>query len=312
MNALDSEKVEKDGQSLTPYPLLSEHNTLSPIVEVLHRAIACAIDPVPSRLRLLMGPPRHTLGDYWVARPHLYLQHFDGQGHDSEATLNTCAGTLGQIFIGLPLKDDTRAFVPPDRRPLGDYAALVSPHKSAWVWSDAMFRSYTQEDRTGTLFDHKATDEALDFIAASHRALLERARSRESLRSILELKEATLGLRFHVRDSIAFGELRTLFDEAWNDYGIDWIRDEILNVLSTREALVSIAETRRNQRIGNGLTMVFGLVAVPPLANDVVRPVAALIGVGLPEDPLAAQVVLVLAAAVCVAILVMWVLWTDH
>jgi hypothetical protein len=69
------------------------------------------------------------------------------------------------------------------------------------------------------------------------------------------------------------GEIRRLLDAGWKELGLPILAQEIEEALSLRESEMRSLDALRATRVGWVIATVFGLVAVPGLADQVVIPI---------------------------------------
>lgn len=93
-----------------------------------------------------------------------------------------------------------------------------------------------------------------------------------------ELRWAVNRLRSDIADATHFGEIRALLHAGWNEFGLAELQARIAEGLSIRAEQTAVREARGSERVGRWLTIVFGVVATPPLANEVLRPLWASFG----------------------------------
>jgi hypothetical protein len=117
-----------------------------------------------------------------------------------------------------------------------------------------------------------------------HRGLLERAEGYANLDEVFAARRALVRLRQDMSEASYFGEIRELLEHGWAELKLPELRDSIQEVLSLREAETQVSEARLTARVGRALTVVFGLVAVPAVAQRVVQPLWELLGVPRPAN----------------------------
>ena len=110
-------------------------------------------------------------------------------------------------------------------------------------------------------------------------------------------------LQSSIADATHFGEIRDLLHAGWEKVGLVDLKTRILEGLSIRSDQTAVRETRESERIGRWLTIVFGVVAVPPIANEVLRPMWELWDWWQPERGRAASLFFIaIAVALVIAV----------
>jgi hypothetical protein len=94
-----------------------------------------------------------------------------------------------------------------------------------------------------------------------------------------------LDLRRRMREASHAGEIRDLWNAGWIEMSLPELLQDIEVGLSMRENDRRAADTIRATRIGWALTTVFGLVAVPALAEQLIAPLWKLSGISTPANP---------------------------
>ena len=105
-----------------------------------------------------------------------------------------------------------------------------------------------------------------------------------------------------------FGEIMDLLNHGWSEYEIPELREQIDDALRLREAETSASEARTTARVGNLLTVLFGLLAIPPLAEQVVQPLWVWLNLPRPVDEAAFQMLANGVSFSCVAFVVIFLM----
>jgi hypothetical protein len=105
-----------------------------------------------------------------------------------------------------------------------------------------------------------------------------------------------LDLRRRMREASHAGEIRDLLNAGWKEMSLPELLQDIEVGLSMRENDRRANDTNRATRIGFALTIVFGLVAVPALAEQLISPLWNLSGLPTPVNPELAKLVSILIA----------------
>src|SRR6202043_1922474 len=91
-------------------------------------------------------------------------------------------------------------------------------------------------------------------------------------RRMAELKFKNLELTGRMREASHSGEIRDLLNAGWKEMSLPELRQDIEEELPIRENDQRAEENLRTTRIGWAFTTVFGFVAVPALAEQIVTP----------------------------------------
>ena len=88
----------------------------------------------------------------------------------------------------------------------------------------------------------------------------------------MEVRRYLLELRLRMRESSHSGEIRELLEAGWDALGLPTLINEIDAGLALRESEMRSADAMRTTRVGWVIAIVFGIVAIPGLADQVVTP----------------------------------------
>lgn len=249
------------------------------------------------------------LGEYWSGRPHIYIARFDGQRETASENAQVHGAAFGSILLRALVGDvaAARRSLPPDSRLFDDYNAYITSAASLWVWSKSGLSQQAPSadaNRGHLIYEHQAVVELLEYGYMLHRSLLERVEKYKNADEVFAARRALIRLQQTLAEASHFGEIRDLLERGWREMKLPELRQRIQDALVIREAEASVAEARVATRIGQALTILFGLVAVPSLAEQVVQPLWKLIAIPRPETDAAFQTIANVIALVSVGFLV--------
>jgi len=266
-------------------PLSSDNvtgDTLSSLAQMLYSIVGFVIsNPRTGITFLLRGQRRIILpGDFWCGRPHVHLIDFEGQKRSARENVQTYGAQFGWIHGRLAggSSEIGLRYLPEDMRHFEDYSALLSQSASLWIWSkEGRERQEPSADanRGHLIYEHQSIVELLEYVYMLHRALLAKTGTSKSMNDVHALRWAINNLRSHMSDVSSFGEIRDLLSAGWTELGVDDLKSRISEALSIREAEINQGQMRSNERISRWLTIIFGMIATPILANEVLRPLWA-------------------------------------
>jgi hypothetical protein len=230
-----------------------------------------------------------SLGDYWSARPHVHLVRFEGQEDTAQENEIRNQEAFASILWRVPpsAKPARPKAIPKNLRPFEDYGAYVSSASSLWVWSKQGLqreRSRMDPNRGNLIYERQLLIEILEYGYMLHRSLYHQMERLASSETIAAVRLQILDLRRRMREASHAGEIRDLLSAGWKEMSLPELRQDIEEELSIRENDRRAADTLRTTRIGWALTTVFGFVAVPTLAEQVVSPLWRLVGLPIPAN----------------------------
>jgi hypothetical protein len=269
---------------------------LSTFALTLFNTIAFVLGSPRSGLGFLLLGQRHApeLG-FWTGRPHMYLTRFEGQCHTASENERRYGDAFGSI-LGRVINPYTepRQYLPKDMRSFDDYNAYITSTASLWVWSNSGIQSqqeWADPNRGHLIYEHQAVMELMEYGYMLHRSLLERTEGYAKADEVFGARRALLRLRQDMSEASHFGEIRDLLDYGWGELKLPELRDRIQEGLSLRESETRVSEARLSARVGRTLTVLFGLAAVPNVAQRVVEPLWERFGIPRPINEAAFQTI---------------------
>jgi len=242
-----------------------------------------------------------ALGEYWSGRPHIHLVRFDEQAETAPENERRNHRIFASILARVaPLIQSSRTMtLPPTLRSFDDYGAYVTSATSLWVWSKQGIRNQwprRDPNRGHLIYERQLVVELLEYGYMLHRSLYHRMEQLNSSDEIAAVRFQILDLRRRMREASHAGEIRDLLNAGWKEMSLPELLQDIEVGLSMRENDRRANDTNRATRIGFALTIVFGLVAVPALAEQLISPLWNLSGLPTPVNPELAKLVSILIA----------------
>jgi len=252
-------------------------------------------------------------GSYWCARPHIYLTEFEEQqetaSQNEERHRDAFAWILART-MGTSGEDPDR-YLPKDTRHFEDYNAYITSAVTLWVWSKSGLEShrlYEDINRGHLIYEQQVDMEMLEYGYMLHRRLLEWSSWEGAVaEDIIKARSDLVELDQQLSEVSYSGEIRELLQAGWKEFGLDGVQKRTNELLAIRETETSLRESRVAERVGRAISILFGLLAVPTVAESVLRPVWERTGLLLPTDESSAELCLLLIALVLVGIPV-WIL----
>ena len=283
---------------MSPFPAVDESESLSSISLTVFQSIAYLLSRPRAGLAFVIRGQRSTfeLGSYWSGRPHIHLLRFSGQRASAAENLDRFSAEFGQVFLRCETSEDAAArdAIPPDTRIFDDYNALIGSVLSMWVWSTEGLqrqRSWADSDNRYLVFSNQVTVEMLEYGFILHRALFEQASAHKDRERAYSARLGLVRLRQDLREASPAGEIRDLLNAGSARMGTVELQKEIQVALSIRTEQISVRDSQTATRVGQYLVILFGLVAVPPLATELVQPMWKLLAIPRPGNEHAASIV---------------------
>jgi hypothetical protein len=269
---------------------------------------------------LLLGVrPALRRGDFWTGRPHIHIVRHAEQAVTAQDNEAQHRADFGWILARTWYRSEHALganYLPENHRTFGDYALYVSQAAFMWVWARkglAPQSQWADPNRGHLIYGQHVVAELLEYGYMLHRQLLARANGHGTPDKVLAARRELASLHQSMEQYTHFGELRSLLRMGWETLGVSALRERIAEALAVREAETALAESRSGNLRKRMLTVVFGLLAVPPLAGDVVRPFWRYMGWWRPATAPAYELLTVCVAVILVITFTQaWDAWLDR
>jgi hypothetical protein len=123
------------------------------------------------------------------------------------------------------------------------------------------------------IYERQVLAELLEYGYMVHRSIYHRVETFSTTDEVIAVRRDILRLRIKMREVSYSGEIRDLLANGWTALGLPDLITEIEKALNLRESETRSIEALRTTRVGWALTVVFGFVAVPALADQVIKPI---------------------------------------
>lgn len=261
----------------------------------------------PRWRRTISGWAPAALGSYWCARPHVYLLNFDEQMESPKMNEERHGHRFGEILSRMHGKDGRR-YLGPNLRHGDDYGAYFASSASLRAWAaprDGGGRPRDPNDNDRVL-EEQVKVEFVEYVHMLHRRLLESVESEPRAATVLAARRDMIRLEHALAEATPYGELREFFEAAWTALGLQPLCARVGASLAIREAEATLTESRKSEAFGTAMTLVFGVLAVPALATEVLAPLVRLLGLTLPTNEDEAKLLLLAVSLLLVCAPLAW------
>ncbi|HAJ27260.1 MAG TPA: hypothetical protein DCG53_08465 [Syntrophus sp. (in: bacteria)] len=253
------------------------------------------------------------IGGFWSGRPHIHLIRFQDQRETAEDNEDAHAVAFRSIMLRSDATNPSLEYshLPADNRIFQDFSCYISSSLSLWVWSLSGLRQqepFADANRGHLIYEHQSIVELLEYGYMLHRALLQRVSTYAREDEILSARQDLLKLEQEMAEASPFGEIIHLLERGWNAMGLEAIRSRIRDSLEIRGTYASLRESRLSAKIGRALSILFGLIAVPPIAEHVLKPLWKVLKLPRPTVNEEFSLLLIGVSVSIVAILVLMLL----
>jgi hypothetical protein len=280
-------------------------------------------------LAVLRGQvPLTTIDFPFVGRTHVYLFRHSDQRPSAQENEAAHGDVFGRIVAGLPehVPEVARSMLSPSARRMGDMSWYMTPVASLTVWSADGIRQQDDEarirepNRGHLVYEQHARAELLEYGHALRTRLARLALRSDvgpqSTASVLRAQRALVQLDASMDIASPLAEVRQYLLTHWETLGASELRSRTREALAIRRDEAALWDGTRQARWTTVLAVVFGFLAIPPLASEVLGPLWALLGWPPVDVGPARDLALVLVAAAIVAAALLgariWIGWAPR
>lgn len=245
-------------------------------------------------------------GGYWEGRPHIHVVRHGGQMDTARKNEGRHKDSFARI-LSRTTDQERNPKLPPNVRVFDDYSVYITSQAILWVWAKQGIEAqeeWADANRGQLIYEHQTCGEMLEYGYMLHRSLAERIISAPNSEGVLRIRKSLLELRSQMRRSSHYGEVTDLLNRGWEAMGVSNLREDVNESLAIRAEETKRVESARNERLTRILTFVFGLLAVPPIATEVVAPIWELLGIWRPANTAAAKLFMIVVAVMCVLVII--------
>jgi hypothetical protein len=253
------------------------------------------------------------IGTSWRGRPSVYLLEFEGQPYDSRALDQNVRDELAKLMLrapGLAGKIDASEILGPDLRYFGDYSVFMNEVLTLWVFGR---KALTEESRAKNwpdlVYEHQVVVEWIEHRFAAHQQLRDvSALDHRSIADVATRAARLSRLEQAVSRASRYGEIKDLLSRADQCLKLDATRQEVRANLERKSMVIAEQREVHAQRLGWLLSVLLGVVGVPPLSEAVTKPLWQYFGFWKPVQPelQTPWLVLVTVIVLCIVALLVW------
>lgn len=284
-----SELVKGEDYEFQMAPLSNEkYDTLSSIALTIFDSIGYIISkPIEGFEYIIRGQKNlHRVGGYWEGKPNVYLIDFSSQCKTAEENESVNQVEFGQILSRSMVEESkAKQFLVEDRRIFNDYNVYLGLGITLWVWSlhGKEYQSEHYDINNGHLiYEPQIESEFIEYGYMLHRSLYEKCSSYDKVYDVLELKEFLIQLEYSLNKSSHYGEVRELFKYGWKQMGMIDLKKAIDEKIQVKEAQSVYFDSKRNNYYAIALTILFGFISVPQLADSILSPLWTVLDLPIP------------------------------
>ncbi|HEX6367598.1 MAG TPA: hypothetical protein VF006_01620 [Longimicrobium sp.] len=311
---VDHTSDEPTPKVLLPSSADEQLDTLQTFADLVFHIIAFIVGPPRSGWRYVLRGQSQIpeVGRFWTGRPHIYLYRFDDQCDTPAENEEKHRRLFGGIIArALHESADMSKLLPKNLRLLPDYGLYIAQSAILVAYSNSGFPDAASNEPTpseGDILGHVVTFQMLEYGYMLHRSLAESAGELNDVRAVYETQQELARLKVTMSEVSHYGEIIGVLEEGWESFRVNALMNWTSESLAATSALTSLRDTRITERASQVLSVLFGMIAVPPIASDVILPLWKLFGWPMPKDPDSASLMMVGIAFVLVAVVLIGML----
>jgi hypothetical protein len=219
---------------------------------------------------VLLGEPEEPeWRGFWAGNPHIHLIRFSGQKSSAQDNEERFEESFKWILArSTPREGKLRNDLPKNTRVFDDYAAYVNEACVLWVYTseqDDQGGSGTSEDPIYLkTIHHQVKGEMLEYGRILYKCLRHEL-NRDDLNwdKILSIRARQLQFELDLEETARFGEVRDFLAEGLRARRVPELKEQNAELLSLRESMASVEESRRLTMTGIILGLLLALLGIP-------------------------------------------------
>jgi hypothetical protein len=240
---------------------------------------------------------------HWSGRPHVHLLKFTDQADSSKMNEERHRGEYASILAGV--SDAPTSFMSENLRSFDDYGIYITRAAQLWVYTPTTLvapeETLADPNYGHVVYEQEAAAELLEYAYALNKRLeAESGAPATDPRIVAKLRVLLVELATKIDAHVHSGEILDLLRKGYAAMGIPELQERVATLLSARMDLLAHDEEQRTTRWALILSIIFGFLAVPPLASDVVAPLWRLLGWWKPSNADASQLFFITTSATAV------------
>lgn len=315
--------IEDDGQfehdfvdSVSPEEIFGQEISISSLKDQLIRAIVSALNDLRNEreyIWLNQRKLRYRPGDYWVGRPNVFVFRYDKQPNLASDIIKRHPEMIGKIMArssSAPRKLISK-YTTPSLRQFEDLSLHINEAVRLVIYSKLGLNSRFKADPNNSdlILPWQVKSEFLDYVHMTYARTEERALIPSgSIDELLIEKENQLFLDRLLTKSTHAGEVREYFEASYKLLQIDQIRTRIDQTIALKAQRIQQLQNQENQHFGWIIGIIFGLLGVSGLSQEIAYPAWRALGWWLPADKNyhAIYIFLVFAAITVISVAFVW------
>lgn len=233
---------------------------------------------------VLFGLKRDVIASNpWSSRPHIHILQYDEQSESSSKNAERHDGAIRSIFEGIVLDESEEKFssAPINTRQFNDFLSYVGTHLSLRVWSSESVNNTGSHGRTVLVLEQQVVNNLLDYTYMLHIMLFRQASAPARNRKFAwGLQREVLVIEDQISACARAGELRALYTQTWEAFGLEDMRRRTLALLEVNNHEAEQRLSLRNELIGRILAILFGLSTLTPMVKKLVVKCMSVAGLG--------------------------------
>lgn len=248
----------------------------------------------------------NSVGNYWSGRPHIHIVRHSNQAETASMNENRNKGSFGWIIARAYGEGASgEKYLPESNRIFEDYRAYIALSGMLWVWSKNGLHSQDEWDepnRGHLIYENEAQGCLVEYGYMLNKSLSDSLSEVENISSqeILNIRRFIVDLKSRMLHSSHYGEVGELLIDGCEALGLSKLQAIINENISILEIEAKLSESKRSDRLGRAIALVFGFISIPVFADSIVKPVWYYFDLWHPENPNLVSLMINLVTAVMI------------
>ena len=231
------------------------------------------------------------LGNYWSGRPHIHIIRHSNQADAASKNEERNKKYFGWIITrSYGMADNGNKFLPKSQRMFEDYSSYIASSSMLWVWSKsglAMREKWDDKNRGHLIYENEALGCLVEYGYMLNKSLSDSLSevATVDIHDVLSTRRFIIDLKERMAHSSQYGEVNEFLNEGWDALGLNQTQLTITESIHVLETEAKLLESKRTDRTGKAITILFGLLTVPTFTESVTKPFWKYFGFWRPQDP---------------------------
>jgi hypothetical protein len=256
-----------------------ENETITGLAHRIFNIINYSINKYNNKIKFIIFGQKFKveIGNFWRSRPNVHIIR-----HSKQANIASENQKQNKEYFGWILartcgwdKEKGSKYLTENLRTFEDFLVFAASAVTLFVWSKVgllRHKESSDANRGNLIYEQQAKVEILEYGYMLHMSILSTLDDVKGFNTIIKLRKYINDLNNKMSRIGSFGEIWDFFTKAWSEMGLNELKSQISEKLKIQESVIQYKELKRTEIYSRVLTIIFGLIAIPPFANEVIKP----------------------------------------